>query len=93
MIRFYAICLISSFFLTPIATAIPNSQSDTIIIKDRAGIIQEKRVKSIQSQIIFTPKSMAPYNITAITDDGTDGLNQHTDTESLSIPMWTLFSW
>ncbi|HIQ07841.1 MAG TPA: DUF2782 domain-containing protein [Thiotrichaceae bacterium] len=93
MSKIYTIFLISSFSISSVSNAAPNGQSDIIVIEDKAGVIQEKRVKSIQSEIKFTPKNMVPYDIITITNDGADGLSQHTDNESLSIPTWTFFSW
>lgn len=92
MYKFITICFVSIFINTT-ANATPNNPSDTITIEDKTGVIQEKRIKSIQSQITIIPKALAPYEIIAITDDGTNGVNQHTEAESLNIPTWTIFSW
>ncbi|MCK5725880.1 MAG: hypothetical protein KAH22_03515 [Thiotrichaceae bacterium] len=96
MYKLLAVSLATSLLLiASVTNAAPPSgnKAETIIVEGKGGVLKEKRIKSVQSKISFTPNVMAPYDIIPIGDDGTDDFNQHTDGDSLSIPTWTLFSW
>ncbi|CAA6819112.1 MAG: Unknown protein [uncultured Thiotrichaceae bacterium] len=69
-------------------------KTETITVDDKLGMIKEERVQSIQSDLSYVPNGKGiSYNIIDVTESGDDQHNEHNETDNLSIPSWTLFSW
>ena len=94
----------SSIFVLQVANAEPTTttenkeppkvKKETIVVEGKLGTIKENRVKSVQSKISFVPAGKATgYDLIDISDTGTDGISEHIESEEISIPSWTLFSW
>ncbi len=95
----------SSIFVLQIANAEPTTtttqnkeqpkvKKETIVVEGKLGTIKEDRVKSVQSKITFVPAGKATgYDLIDISDTGADGISEHIESEEISIPSWTLFSW
>jgi len=70
------------------------SKKETIVVEGKLGTIKEERVKSVQSTLSFIPAGGgASYDLIDISDTGANGVNEHIESEEVSIPSWTLFSW
>ena len=87
--------IIATSFLTPqMAAAAPKSKKETIIVEGKLGTIKEQRVKSVQSTISYVPAGgTAAYNLIDISDSGANGVTEHIESDEITIPSWTLFSW
>lgn len=67
---------------------------ETITIEDRLGTINVQRIKSIQSEIRYVPNGEGlEYTIINPSDKGTNLQDEHSNSNELSIPSWTLFNW
>lgn len=76
------------------AAAAPKVKKETIVVEGKLGTIKEQRVKSVQSKISYAPAGgAATYDLIDITDDGSNGVKEHVESEELTIPSWTIFSW
>lgn len=83
-------CLITSWCL-----AAPGvDKTETITVDDKLGTIKEERIQSIQSDLRYVPNGNGvAYQIIDITESGDNQHSEHAETDNLSIPSWTLFSW
>ena len=87
-------CLLSSQTVFAEPAKKIQSKKETIIVKGKLGTIKEQRVKSVQSTISYAPSSgAASYDLIGISDSGSEGLNEHVESDTSAIPSWTLFSW
>lgn len=76
------------------ALAQPKVKKETIVVEGKLGTIKEQRVKSVQSDISYMPAGgAASYNLIDISDTGANGVKEHVESEELTIPSWTLFTW
>lgn len=72
----------------------PVDKTETITLDDKLGTIKEERVQSIQSDLSYVPNGNGiAYNIIDVTESGDNQHSEHAETDNLSIPSWTLFSW
>ncbi len=89
-----ALLMATSIFATQTVIAAPKAKKETIIVEGKLGTIKEQRVKSVQSTISYIPAgNAASYDLIDISDTGASGISEHIESEELSIPSWTLFSW
>lgn len=75
-------------------SAAPKVKKEIIVVEGKLGTIKEERVKSVQSNISYQPANgAASYDLIDLTNSGTEGHSEHIESEQITIPSWTLFSW
>lgn len=78
-----------------VCLANPVDKTETIIVDDELGTIKEERVQGIQSDLSYVPNggTGVAYSIIDVTESGDDQHSEHSESDNLLIPSWTLFSW